>query len=567
MLDILGEGNYSQGMADFGFSTLVTLSLVLLCVVSWFAYRSSPEDRHATFLWFWGSLSLAVASASYAVRPAVPQFAEIGVFFVNFFLCLGVGLHVMGLVRIDDEDRLWWVFWIPGIVAAALGAWVLEFPWGIHVQPILVGAGLLVWIGRAVYWISSRTWGERGPAMRRVLGFYLFAALAAAVFGARVEWLPLLPGMAETPFSVDMTPSVLLFLDLSLLAIGFGELLLIYDLSALRYRREAESKLKAMVDLEDYRRLQKRLVERERDVAVGRMVAAVNHSLNSPLAAMLSASAVLGQIVHDRLPALLFPLRRLQPSDWFFMARAAGAMRPMSERRLRTREAEFSRWLRERGLPDQPYSLTGVGLDRRADLLERLTTTSDPPTVFQMLSLWADSLTARTVVDLAAQKASKLLFSLREWFETGFDSTAPVVPVATLLRGQIQALRSTYPSVLVEASLDSSSVALSPSRPLERVFAAVLENAAHALQYEGTVTVRTLDRERSVVVVIEDTGVGVPANEEHLLFEPFVGASAEGQSLGVSLYFCRLFLGEWGGSIAYRREDGASRFLIELPTS
>ncbi len=553
-------------MVDFGFSFLVTLSLILLCLVSWFAYRASPEDRHATFLWFLGSLSLLVASASYAVRSVVPEFLGVSIFFVNFFLCLGLGLHVMGLVRLDDRDQYWWAFWIPGFIASVLGAWVLRFPWGDLVQPMLVAGGLLVWIGRAVFWMASRRWGEREPVMRRVLGFYLFAALGAVIFGSRVYWIPLISG-SQQQFAIGITATVLLLLDLSLLGIGFGELLLIHDLSSRRYRQEVEARLKAMVDLEEYRNLQKTLVERERDVSLARMVATVNHSLNSPLAALISANAMLGQVVRDQLPALIFSLRTLSPHDWWLVSRIAQAMRPMSTDKRRKRRAAFIEWLRQRALPEEPDSLVDVGIDLRTDLLEELARSSHPAAVFRLLAVWADSLTARNVVDQAARKTAKLLQSLREWFETGLHTGVGSSPVSEVLRTQIAAVRRAHPSVAIHAVLEAVSSVDIPVRPLERVFGAVLENAVQAAGTSGSVSVAAFDTEDGIIIDVVDDGPGVPASKHEFLFEPFVGASVDSQSLGVSLYFSRLFLNEWGGTIAYSREKGSTRFTIELPQS
>lgn len=496
----------------------------------------------------------------------VPEFLYVSIFAVNFFLCLGLGLHVMGLVRLDDRDRFWWAFWIPGFVSSVLGAWVLRFSWGDYVQPVLVAAGVLVWIGRAVIWVASRRWGEREPVMRRVLGFYIFAAVVAVIFGSRVYWIPWVLG-TEQQFFIGTTATVLLLLDLSLLGIGFGELLLIHDLSSRRYRQEVESKLKAMVDLEEYRRLQKTLVERERDVSLARMVATVNHSLNSPLAALISANAMLGQVVRDQLPALVFSLRTLSPHDWWLVSRTAQAMRPMTTDSRRKRRAAFSEWLHQQALPDEPDSLVDVGIDLRIDLLEELARSSQPAAVFRLLAVWADSLTARNVVDQSARKTAKLLQSLREWFETGLHTGVASSPVSEVLRTQVAAVRRAHPSVNIDTVLETTSSVDIPVRPLERVFGAVLENAVQAAGTSGLVSVHAFDTPGGITVEVIDDGPGVPASKHQFLFEPFVGASVESQSLGVSLYFSRLFLSEWGGSIAYSREKGSTRFTIELPQS
>jgi signal transduction histidine kinase len=553
-------------MGDVVFSSLVTLSLVLLCVISWFAYRVSRDHRHATGLWFWGSVMLAAASALLALRPLTPQWLGLSVFFVNSFLATGIGFHVSGLIRLDEDDRLWWALWIPSVAVALAGAWAVSFPFGRFVLAFMVGVIMLLWIVRVFVWVLSRRWGERAQGMFLVLGFYGFSAAATIVFGSRSLWMPLLAPPGGPASSVGLSSGALLLLDLSLLSIGFGELLLIYDLASIRYRHEVDSKLRLMVDLEEYRKLQKTLVERERDVSLARMVATVNHSLNSPLAALSSANTMLGQVVNDQLPGIVFSLRTLTPRDWWRVARIARAMQPMTIDRRRRRKTAFSQWLKAHELPDLPDALVDVGIDLREDLLEELLLSSNPTAVLQLLSLWADSLTARSVVDLATRKASKLLLSLREWFETGYDSESASVPVSAILSTRVEVLRNEHPLLNITAGLEALNAVNPPSRPLERVFQAVLENAALAAGDEGTIAVRSFDRADGVTIEIEDNGAGVAPNKQEFLFEPFVGASVESQSLGVSLYFCRLFLGEWGGSIVYRREAGLTRFTIELPS-
>jgi signal transduction histidine kinase len=129
----------------------------------------------------------------------------------------------------------------------------------------------------------------------------------------------------------------------------------------------------------------------------------------------------------------------------------------------------------------------------------------------------------------------------------------------------VAAVSRAHPSVAITVALDAVAAVDTPVRPLERVFGAVLENAVQAAGTTGSVTVRAFDTVEGVTIEVIDDGPGVPAFKQEFLFEPFVGASVESQSLGVSLYFSRLFLTEWGGSIVYHREKGATRFVIELP--
>ncbi len=103
-----------------------------------------------------------------------------------------------------------------------------------------------------------------------------------------------------------------------------------------------------------------------------------------------------------------------------------------------------------------------------------------------------------------------------------------------------------------------------PSR-IARVLGNFLDNALKFAPTRSTVTLTFIDEGPTVRVDIDDEGPGVAPEVVPRLFRRFSrGESGEGTGLG--LYFCRITLERWGGSVGYEPHDGkrGARFWFRL---
>jgi signal transduction histidine kinase len=100
---------------------------------------------------------------------------------------------------------------------------------------------------------------------------------------------------------------------------------------------------------------------------------------------------------------------------------------------------------------------------------------------------------------------------------------------------------------------------------LVRVLSNVLENAIRHNPAGGRVWVATAEENGMIEVSIRDEGPGVPSSVAPHLFQRFGrGAGVEAGS-GLGLYFCRITVERWGGSIGYEGpSDGGPRFWFRL---
>ncbi|MGW8256207.1 MAG: sensor histidine kinase, partial [Thermoguttaceae bacterium] len=110
---------------------------------------------------------------------------------------------------------------------------------------------------------------------------------------------------------------------------------------------------------------------------------------------------------------------------------------------------------------------------------------------------------------------------------------------------------------------------------LNQVFLNLIVNAAHAMkaklgespQQKGTLTVRTMREGENVIVQIQDTGTGIPANIHDRVYDPFFTTKKVGQGTGQGLTIARsIVVDRHGGSIGFETELGqGTTFTICIP--
>jgi signal transduction histidine kinase len=108
---------------------------------------------------------------------------------------------------------------------------------------------------------------------------------------------------------------------------------------------------------------------------------------------------------------------------------------------------------------------------------------------------------------------------------------------------------------------------------IRQVFANLLSNAVKYSKSGGIVTVDYMNKPdtRSVVVVIKDTGLGIPEKQQGRMFEKFFRAdnvqTKETDGTGLGLYIAKAIIEGHGGKIWFKsKENVGTSFFVELPT-
>ncbi|MEO6333431.1 MAG: ATP-binding protein [Pyrinomonadaceae bacterium] len=103
---------------------------------------------------------------------------------------------------------------------------------------------------------------------------------------------------------------------------------------------------------------------------------------------------------------------------------------------------------------------------------------------------------------------------------------------------------------------------------LQQAVIALATNAIDAMPDGGTLTFRAFVERRRLAIEIEDTGVGIPAQDMSKVFEPFFTTKEVGKGTGLGLAVCYGIITDHGGRLSVRSNLGkGSTFTIFLPVT
>jgi signal transduction histidine kinase len=119
----------------------------------------------------------------------------------------------------------------------------------------------------------------------------------------------------------------------------------------------------------------------------------------------------------------------------------------------------------------------------------------------------------------------------------------------------------------VEAGISGNAVAhLFDADGLEVVLWNLLLNASQAIHGRGHVYAAVRPYPGYFLLVVADTGKGIPPSERKQIFEPFYTQRSHGAGLGLAIV--QRFVQEWGGRIRIASQVGhGTRFYVRVPLS
>jgi len=181
--------------------------------------------------------------------------------------------------------------------------------------------------------------------------------------------------------------------------------------------------------------------------------------------------------------------------------------------------------------------------------------------------------------DLSPEQLHRLAANIYRSSRAIKDMLQDLVDVS---RGRIQAPETCRLSEVIGAAVETQApaaeqnrveiqMAIDPSIELpvepgrmERVFLNLIGNAIEAMPEGGRIDIAAERNGHNVLVSVDDTGPGVPAEVRQRLFQPFVTSGKNGLGLGLAL--SRQTVLDHGGDL-WIEDDGAAgaRFRLKLP--
>ncbi|WP_425145232.1 sensor histidine kinase [Deinococcus sp.] len=316
----------------------------------------------------------------------------------------------------------------------------------------------------------------------------------------------------------------------------------------------------------------------ERLRALGKLSAGLAHELNNPVAAVRRDAADLALRL-GALPELLTPLLSLpggagaallEQADAAVAAALARAETLSAMQRLDA-EDEVLELLEDLKVPraaERAATLVEGGLTR-ADLQALLAWPQEPVPLIAYLDFRLGGQMSLRHLQSAAGRISELVASIKRYsfMDRGGDwqPTDVRTGLSSTLTMLGHKLRSQNVRVNQDFAADLPSVEANEGE-LNQVWTNLIDNALDAMPQGGTLSLKASAEAGHLLVRVQDTGPGIPADIQMRIFEPFFTTKAVGEGSGLGLDMVqRIVVRQHGGEVRVSSQPGQTEFLVSLP--
>ncbi|TGM47832.1 PAS domain S-box protein [Leptospira biflexa] len=100
---------------------------------------------------------------------------------------------------------------------------------------------------------------------------------------------------------------------------------------------------------------------------------------------------------------------------------------------------------------------------------------------------------------------------------------------------------------------------------LVQLWSQMIWNGIQAVSTKGTIWIRSFKSSDSIVVEIEDSGIGIPSEHHSKIFMPFFSTKTSGDGLGLGLYLVKEIVNRHNANISFESAPGRTIFRVSFP--
>jgi len=344
--------------------------------------------------------------------------------------------------------------------------------------------------------------------------------------------------------------------------------------SEIKERIRAEAELKQAHSEAEI--TQRELAESEKMAVLGQLVAGIAHEINTPLGAINSSVGSIAEAVPmalEQIPEIFSLLTANDQQEFMHMldiALTSDAVLSMREKR--TLRKTLAEQLEAADIPQAANyadSLVNLGIYEYTPAMLPLLIHPQNEQIFKALNNISSLIRGVKNIQTATMKVRKIVFALKNFAR--FDNSGE--KVSSDVREGLETVLTLYYHQIkqgTEVVREYDEVAPIPCYPdeLNQVWTNLVNNALHAMDYQGTLTVgiKELSDRGELMVYVGDTGHGMNAETREKIFNPFFTTKRAGEGSGLGLDIVKKIIEKHEGRIEVESEVGqGSTFRIFLP--